>query len=134
VRRRFEVTVTELEPGQSASVAGVQAKAWAASHPSGAPALVLRLTIGGKILAYTGDTAWTTTIIDAATAADLLIAEAYYRDKAVPYHLRYADIVEHEPDLGARRIVLTHMSADMLEHLDQAQYEAAYDGLVVHVG
>jgi phosphoribosyl 1,2-cyclic phosphodiesterase len=52
----------------------------------------------------------------------------------VPYHLRYADIVDHSGELGARRIMLTHMSADMLEHLDQARYEAAYDGLAVDVG
>jgi hypothetical protein len=29
--------------------------------------------------------------------------------------------------------VLTHMSADMLEHLDQARFETAADGLVVQV-
>jgi ribonuclease BN (tRNA processing enzyme) len=134
VRRRFEVTVTELEPGQTADVPGLRAKAWAASHPSGAPALILRLTIDDTILAYTGDTAWTESIIEASKSADLLIAEAYYRDKAVPYHLRHADIIDHSAVLSVRRIVLTHMSADMLEHLDQARYEAAYDGLALYVG
>jgi ribonuclease BN (tRNA processing enzyme) len=133
VRRRFEINVAELRPGHTASVAGVRAAAWEASHPSGAPALVLRLTLGGKVIAYTGDTAWTGAIIEAAADADLLIAEAYYRDKVVPYHLRHADLVEHEHEVAARRVVLTHMSADMLDPQYQPRYETAYDGLVVHV-
>jgi hypothetical protein len=32
-----------------------------------------------------------------------------------------------------RRMVLTHMSADMLRYLDQVRYETAHDGLTPHV-
>jgi ribonuclease BN (tRNA processing enzyme) len=133
VRRRFEVEVVELRPGYPATVAGVRADALEASHPSGAPALILRLTLGAKVIAYTGDTAWTPAIGEAARDADLLIAEAYYWDKAVAHHLRHADLAEHEHDLAASRTVLTHMSADMLGRLDQARYETAHDGLVLWV-
>ena len=62
VRRRFDVTVVELSPGEPKDVAGVGVRAWEASHPSGAPALILRLTVGGTVIAYTGDTAWTPAI------------------------------------------------------------------------
>jgi len=129
VRRRFEVSVVQLSPGGTQHVAGVTAHAWEASHPSGAPALILRLAVGGTVIAYTGDTAWTPAVAVAARDADLLIAEAYYWDKAVPHHLRYADLAEHE--ITARRVVLTHMSADMLARQDQAVHEAARDGLVI---
>jgi ribonuclease BN (tRNA processing enzyme) len=133
VARRFAVDVVELRPGAEAAAAGVRAAAWAADHPSGGPALALRLTIGGKVVGYTGDTAWTDALIDVAAGADLLIAEAYYRDKSIPYHLRLADLVAHGAQLTSRRVVLTHMSDDMLEHLDQARFEAAADGLVVRI-
>jgi ribonuclease BN (tRNA processing enzyme) len=133
VRRRFAVEVTELSPGGSAAVAGVQAQALQASHPSGAPALILRLTLGGRTIAYTGDTAWTPAIAAAAAGADLLIAEAYYWDKAVPHHLRHADLTAHADEITARRTVLTHLSADMLGHQDQARHETARDGLVLRV-
>jgi len=132
VRRRFEVTVTELSPGQPRTVAGVTARAREASHPSGAPALILRLTTGttgGRVIAYTGDTAWTPAIAAAAEDADLLIAEAYYWDKPVPHHLRHVDLTEHEHEVTARRVILTHMSADMLNH--ETPYEKARDGLAV---
>jgi ribonuclease BN (tRNA processing enzyme) len=137
VPRRFPVEVTELAPDGSsaATAAGARAVGFAADHPSGpdGPALALRLAIGGKVIGYTGDTAWTGTLIDVAAGADLLIAEAYYRDKNVPYHLRHADLVAHAGRLACRRTVLTHMSADMLEHLDQSQFETASDGLVLRV-
>jgi ribonuclease BN (tRNA processing enzyme) len=133
VRRRFAVEVTELSPGGSAAVAGVRAEAWEASHPSGAPALILRLSAGGRVIAYTGDTAWTPAIAAAAAGADLLIAEAYYWDKAVPHHLRHADLTAHADEITARRTVLTHMSADMLRHSEHACHEMAHDGLVLRV-
>jgi ribonuclease BN (tRNA processing enzyme) len=131
VRRPFGITVTELPPGGTQTMAGVTAKAWEAAHPSGAPALILRLAVGGTTIAYTGDTAWTPAIQAAARDADLLIAEAYYWDKPVPHHLRYADLTEHE--VTARRVILTHLSADMLGTQDTARYETARDGLTITI-
>jgi ribonuclease BN (tRNA processing enzyme) len=131
VRRRFSVDVTELAPGAASTVSGVAVRAWEADHPSGAPALLLRLELAGKAIAYTGDTAWTDTLPEAATDADLLIAEAYYRDKSIPYHLRLADLDAHRDRLTARRVILTHMSADMLAHPHDAPFEQASDGLIV---
>jgi ribonuclease BN (tRNA processing enzyme) len=133
VARRFTVKAVELRPGADATVAGVRAAAFPADHPSGAPALALRLTVGGKVVAYTGDTAWTGALIEVAAGADLLIAEAYYFDKTIPYHLRHADLAAHRSRLASLRTVLTHMSDDMLEHLDQALFETAEDGLVLHI-
>jgi len=131
--RRFRVEVAELRPGAAATVAGVRAAAFPADHPSGAPALALRLRLGGKVVAYTGDTAWTDVLTEVAAGADLLIAEAYYRDKAVPYHLRVADLAARRGQLSCRRLVVTHMSADVLEHLDQVPFETADDGLALDI-
>ena len=129
--RRFGVRVTELAPGTASTVCGVAVRAWAADHPSGAPALLLRLDLAGRTIAYTGDTAWTGAIADAAADADLLIAEAYYRDKNIPYHLRLADLNAHLDQLTARRIILTHMSADMLDAPHETSFEQAHDGLTI---
>lgn len=133
VQRRYHVNVVEIAPGSAASAANVEVTAWAAAHPSGAPALALRLALDGKIIAYTGDTAWTDALIEVAAGADLLIAEAYYRDKAVPHHLRLADIENHRAELASRRIVLTHMSADMLAEAGKLSYECAADGMTLRI-
>jgi ribonuclease BN (tRNA processing enzyme) len=131
VRRRFAVEITELSPGAASTVAGAEVRAWAADHQSGAPALLLRLGLAGKTIAYTGDTAWTGAIADLAAGADLLIAEAYCRDKNVPYHLSLADLNAHRGQLSARRVILTHMSADLLGGQQETFFEQARDGLTV---
>ena len=129
--RRFGVEVSELHPGSLSTVSGVIVRAWAGDHPSGAPALMFRLGLAGKTIAYTGDTAWTAALVDVAAGADLLIAEAYYRDKNVPYHLRHADLEAHRDQLTAGRVIVTHMSGDVLEHLSDVAFETAHDGLIV---
>jgi ribonuclease BN (tRNA processing enzyme) len=131
VDRRFGLDVVELTPGGSTTVAGVVATSWEANHPSGAPPLALRLDFGGKVIAYTGDTAWTDDLVAVAAGADLLIAEAYYFDKRIPYHLSHSDLAGRGSDLTCRRIVLTHLSADMLGRGDRLSFEAAHDGLII---
>lgn len=133
VHRRFRLDVVELATSGSTTVAGVEVTSWEANHPSGAPALALRVAIGGKIIAYTGDTSWTDRLIAAADGADLLIAEAYYFDKPVPHHLRYTDLASRKGDLTSRRTVLTHLSADMLSRGELPGFDTAHDGLVIQL-
>jgi ribonuclease BN (tRNA processing enzyme) len=131
--RRFCTEVVELAPGRTTTVTGLAVTAWEVNHPSGAPALALRVTLDGKIIAYTGDTAWTDDLTAAAADADLLIAEAYYYDTPVPFHLRHADLAGHRRELTSRRTVLTHLSADMLTRPAQPGFETAHDGLVIQL-
>jgi ribonuclease BN (tRNA processing enzyme) len=91
----------------------------------------LRLDLAGTTIAYTGDTAWTDALIECSAGADLLIAEAYFRDKNIPHHLRQTDLQAHRDRLTAKRIVITHMSADMLDHPDTIAFQAAHDGLTM---
>ncbi len=134
-RRRFGVDVLELPPGRTSAVSGIEVTTWEVDHPSGAPPLALRLDLAGTVIAYTGDTAWTESLAAAADGADLLIAEAYYYDKPVPHHLRYADLAAHRASLTSRRIVLTHMSAEMLARAGAGQlaFETARDGLIIQL-
>jgi len=62
-----------------------------------------------------------------------LLRKPHCLDKNIPYHLRHADLTAHRDQLTSRRTVLTHMSPDMLEHLDEACFETASDGLVLHI-
>jgi hypothetical protein len=67
----------------------------------------------------------------AAANADLLIAEGRYRNKNIPYHLRLADLDAHRDRLTPRRVVITHMSADVLNCPPGKPFEPASDGLIV---
>jgi phosphoribosyl 1,2-cyclic phosphodiesterase len=39
--------------------------------------------------------------------------------------------MQHRSQLDCKRIVLTHMSSDMLSHLPELEIEAAHDGLEI---
>jgi phosphoribosyl 1,2-cyclic phosphodiesterase len=79
-------------------------------HASGAPALALRVTWQGHTIAYTGDTEWTEALVELAHGADLLIAEGYTHQRKIRFHLDLATLQQHAGRLGARRVLLTHLS------------------------
>jgi ribonuclease BN (tRNA processing enzyme) len=127
--RKFELRLIEVAAGRSVAVDHVTVRAFQALHgaPDG-PCLAVRIEAEGQSVAYTGDTEWTADLIPAARDADLLIAEAYFRDKAVAAHLSLHTLEAHLAELRPRRLVLTHMSEDMLAHPDRAAFETAEDG------
>ena len=102
-----------------------------ARHTEETNPTALRIQVGEKTMCYTGDTEWTDDIARAARDTDLLIAESYFYDKPVKWHLNYPDIVAHAGRVGARRLILTHMSREMLARADSVPEECAHDGLVV---
>ncbi len=132
VRRKFEIEVRELVPDGSPQQVGEAAvRGWEVEHPSGAPPLAVRVELGGVRFGYSGDTQWISALVDAARDADLFAVEAYTFSKPVRYHLDYATLRTHLSELQARQLMLTHMSADMLDRLDDVALPAAYDGLIV---
>lgn len=128
--RRFAVEVVEIEVGRPVEVAGVTAAAFAMRHPSGAPAHALRIESAGRVVSYTGDTEWVEDIVAAGRGADLMIAEGYTVERPVKFHLDWATLKRRLPEIGPKRLMLTHMSPEMIAHPPDG-YIAAEDGLVV---
>lgn len=134
VAQKFKIDLREIEAGESAEVCGAVVKASQALHgPPDGPYFALRVEAEGRSVAYTGDTEWTTTLINAARDADIFIAEAYFRAKSVATHLSLGETETHLDELRPKRLVLTHMSDDMLNHPDRSLYEAAEDGMVLEI-
>ncbi|MDF0497034.1 MBL fold metallo-hydrolase [Bradyrhizobium yuanmingense] len=128
----FELNVVELAPGQSRDFAAVNVTPYPVVHGnSGGPFLAYRVAAEGRTLAYTADTEWTETLIPLAHGADLFIAEAYMYEKVVKNHLSLKTLEQHLPDIGAKRLVLTHMSDDMLSRLGEVEHLAAEDGMAL---
>ena len=128
---KFPVDWIELEPGHGREILDLRVTAWPARHTRETNPTSLRVEVGGKVIAYTGDTEWTDDVAAVARGADLLIAECYFYDKPIKWHLNYPALAAHRAELGARRVILTHMSREMLAHADEVPEECASDGLVV---
>jgi ribonuclease BN (tRNA processing enzyme) len=133
-KQRFDLSVVALEPEQAQDFGAIKVTPYPVVHgDSGGPFLAYRVEAEGRVIAYSADTEWTETLIPAAREADLFIAEAYTYDKVVKNHLSLATLEAHLGKIKPKRLVLTHMSDDMLGRLDTLAHTTASDGMIVEL-
>lgn len=124
----FELSFVELPAGRSVAVGPATVTSHNARHKERTNPLALRIEIENKIIAYSGDTEWTDSLMDIAGHADLFICEAYTFIGTRRGHLGYRDLMRHIRELTCKQMLLTHMSEDMLSHLSNVGIETAEDG------
>ena len=131
---RYELAFQEMEIGRDNEVGGLHVTPFHMRHDDRAgPCLGYRISLDGKTLAYSGDTEWTDALIDLGRDADLFICECYTYERVMKVHLALKTLEPHLPAIGAKRLILTHMSDDMLSRLDGLPYETATDGKTVEI-
>ncbi len=129
MKPKFELHYEELSPGTRKETADLVIDSVEARHTRETNPLAVRISLGDKQIAYTGDGELTEELKRLVRGVDLLIAESYFYDKSVPWHLNYPDISH----LDARRVVLTHMHTNMLEQADKVPEECAHDGYAITI-
>ncbi|MEO6840239.1 MAG: MBL fold metallo-hydrolase [Bradyrhizobium sp.] len=133
-KQKFDLSIVTLKPEETRSFGAVKVTPYPVLHgESGGPFLGYRIETEGRIIAYSADTEWTETLIPLAREADLFVAEAYYHDKIVKNHLSLRTLEAHLPEIKPKRLILTHMSDDMLGRLDALTHIAAHDGMIVEL-
>ena len=126
---KFETKYIEARTGSRVTTCGVSISPTEARHTHQTHPTAVKLDIGGLSIAYTGDGELTHGLAELVCGVDLLIAECYFYDKNVKWHLNYTDIAS----LQAKRIVLTHMHTNMLEHVSAVPEECAHDGYKITI-
>jgi ribonuclease BN (tRNA processing enzyme) len=105
---------------------------WALPHF--VPNAGLRLTSGGRVLAYTGDTGPCRELAELARDADIFLAEATYPDQVPAEDARYLSSArqagEHATRAGAGRLMLTHLWPGTLPAQVVRAARGTYDGEV----
>jgi ribonuclease BN (tRNA processing enzyme) len=133
-KQKFDLAVVTLKPEETREFGAVSVTPFPVVHgESGGPHLAYRIEAQGRAIAYSADTEWTETLIPLAHEADMFIAEAYYYDKLVKNHLSLTTLEAHLAEIKPKRLVLTHMSDDMLGRLDTLGHSAAHDGMIVEL-
>jgi ribonuclease BN (tRNA processing enzyme) len=132
IKRNFDLRIVTL-PARAASELGpLRVTPLPVVHGnSGGPFYGYRIEVENRLIAFSGDTEWTDTLVEIARDADLYVTECYSYDKPIRNHLSYKTIEQNLSRLAAKQIVLTHMSDDMLGRLGQLPHTAASDGLVI---
>jgi ribonuclease BN (tRNA processing enzyme) len=128
---KFPLEYVELEVGKPNRVLDLVVTPQAARHTAQTNPLALRVEVGDRVVAYTGDGEWTADLAKIGLDADLLIAECYFYAKPIKWHLNYPELVEHVAEFRAKRVILTHMGPEMLAHVGDVAQECARDGMVV---
>lgn len=136
IQRRYDLRFIELARERPLDVGSVRVTPFEVVHFSGAPPYALRFEVDGKVLSFTGDTEWTESLVPAGRQADLYIMECYQFEGEPRFHMSWAKIRGQLDRIGAKRIMLTHMSEAMLARrgeVNDPRIVLAEDGLVLEV-
>jgi ribonuclease BN (tRNA processing enzyme) len=125
----FSLEYIELLPFASVNFQTIFLNAFPAIHSYGTNPLSLRIDVDGIIIGYTGDTEWTEHIPRIAENADLLICEMFTIKKR-KNHLSLSDLEQHQQQLNSNRLLLVHMSDEVLNN-NSIAIEKAFDGMVI---
>jgi ribonuclease BN (tRNA processing enzyme) len=131
--RRFALNIVELDPEVQVVVNGVAVTPYVVQHECGAPPFALRLEADGKVLAYSGDTEWTDALVPTARGADLFVCEASTYERKIKQHMDFMTLLAHLPEIGPKRLMITHMGPDMVDRPAPKGCDKAEDGMAVEI-
>jgi ribonuclease BN (tRNA processing enzyme) len=130
IPQELDIRVLELEPQVQAIIGNLAVTPYVVSdrHVRDSPSFALRVELAGRVLTYSGDADWCPELAEAAHEADLFVCEACFYEKEIRYHINFKTLEKHLPEIRAKRVILTHMSNDMLTRSSTIGYEMAEDG------
>lgn len=105
--------ITEMQGWGETTIGGIDLSWGPVNH--GMPAFALRAEAGGDSVAYSGDTAPCTALIELATKADALVCEVGYDRSPTGHavHCTPEDAAAIANEAGATRLVLTHVTGTL---------------------
>ena len=131
VRRNLEFV--ELEPAHKARFGKIEVESLRVPHMKRDLCLALKVTIGGKTIAFSGDTGWVDDLVSFTAGADLFLCECTYFENPLGFHLSYPLLEAKRGDFYVKRMILTHIGREVLERSSQLKMELAADGMKVEV-
>jgi len=131
VKRNLEFI--QLEPASKVLFGGIEVETLRVPHMKRDLCLALKLHIGGKTIAFSGDTGWTDDLISFTAGADLFLCECTYFENRLEVHLSYPLLESKRRNFDVKRMLLTHIGREVLERSTRLEIELAADGMKVEV-
>jgi ribonuclease BN (tRNA processing enzyme) len=129
----FPIHYRELTAGTATDVGGVRVTPLRVPHVAELVSFAYRIEVGGKVLVYSGDTAWTEELVAHARGADLFVCECSTWETKLDIHVSYPEVLTHAPALDCKRLLLTHLGSEPLARLDEITLEVARDGMTIEL-
>jgi ribonuclease BN (tRNA processing enzyme) len=127
----FPLTVRMLSPGEQIELGG-ESTLSVMKTPHTPESLAIRIESRGRVLCYTGDTAYDEDLARFFQGADVLISECSFREplEGVP-HLSISEAALLASQAGVSKLIVTHFYFDVDEAVLENEMKAAYTGEVI---
>lgn len=129
----FEIKVIEVHPGSRTTIAGFEVEAFRVTHNAEPFSLGYRIVSPDATILFSGDSAWNEEFVAKSQGVDLFLCECCMMEPNVPMHLSYAELLEQRDRLGCKRLLLTHLGADV-RRAEEFDFERVEDGMVFEIG
>ena len=126
----YEVVFREFQD-QALTLDGMEITAIPVVHTPEALPHGVKLKMGERLLAFSGDSGWTENLIAIAANADLFICECNFFQTELPTHLSYKTIEQQLPKFSCQQIILNHLGPEMLANLKQCSLPLAHDNMKI---
>ena len=111
-KKSYRESYIELRDGLEGEVAGLKFRARSVTHVDGMDCFGVRVQVGERTLAFSGDTVMCDPLVELAEGADVFVVECSCWDDSCGPHLGPNDIRELRRRLGPKpTFILTHLSA-----------------------
>jgi ribonuclease BN (tRNA processing enzyme) len=118
--------------GERYELGPFEVELFAANHPI--ETLASRVTIDGRIIAYSGDSGASPQLVACAQDADLFICDATWVSRDAPFpsdvHMTGTEAGLHAAEAGVERLMVTHVFPQREPEQVAADAETVYDGVV----
>jgi ribonuclease BN (tRNA processing enzyme) len=123
-----------LEPGRDVRVGPMRVATVRTPHTHPDVSLALRVTLDGKSVAFSGDTGWTDDLVALSAGTDLFLCECtYFESDHLDFHLNYPLIMKNRARFTAKRMLLTHLGREVIDHRREIKLEMAADLMKISV-
>ena len=127
----FALEYRDQKPGDTLRSGALEAQPFEVDHYSRGTAFGYRVSLEGRVVVFSGDTAWTEALVTQTAGADLFICECSSFERPVDKHMTHRELEQHHARIGAKRTLLVHPGDDVLEREQELVFELAHDGMEV---
>lgn len=129
-----KIKFLELEVGRTARMGPARVATIRTPHTKRDVSLALRVTVGGKSVAFSGDSGWTDELVRLSAGSDLFLCECTYFESAhLDFHLNYPIIESNHGRFTSKRMILTHLGREVLARQGDVGMEMAADLMKITV-
>ena len=123
-----------VEPGSNMKIGPTRIRAMRTPHMKRDLSLAYRIELGGKSIAFTGDSGWSEELLPFVAGADLFLCECTYFESAqLDFHMNYPRLDANRARFDVGRMILTHVGREVLDRNGEIKLEMAHDGMRLKV-